>query len=75
MRADEFQGLKDALNRVDMSIPIKRFADEDYTKEEIQELYRILSERIDIDPSVLKDDAWMQEWDDVQRLAGHYGVC
>lgn len=71
---EEHMEILKAMSMIDHGLPIKQFSDDEYTDDEVRELLGKLNDRIDSDPSVSNDIAWMDMWDKIQEIAGHRGI-
>lgn len=71
----EFQELKIALSQVSFDTPIKKYADDAYGDDDLRKLLTYMKERMDADPSLYNDKYWMDEYDQLQRIADYRGIA
>lgn len=70
----EYQEILDAIERVDHSVPIKKYPASDWTKDMVRDVLARMNERLKNDPSLYNDKMWMDQWNHMQGLAGYYGI-
>lgn len=74
MTEAEHREILDAINRVDCSIPIKKYPASDWTEDKVREVLTLMNNRLKDDPSLYADTMWMDQWNHMQELAGYYGI-
>lgn len=78
----DIANLQAALSKVDFSIPIKKYPQESYGKEEVREILRIMLDQLEwvkshpnqYDPYGTTKSDWQDEFATMQWLADYYGI-
>ena len=71
---EEHRAFLAALSEVDMDLPVAQNPNELYSDAEIRQILKCLNDRMDNDPSVKGDGAWMRMWEQIVAIADYKGI-
>ncbi len=74
MTTEELKEMRNAIEDIDFSKPIKQYPDDKYLDKDVKELLSLMKKRMKEDPSLIKDPMWADEYDQLQRIADYRGI-
>ena len=74
MTTEELKEMRNAIEGIDFSKPIKQYPDDKYSDKDVKELLSYMKKRMNEAPTLIKDPMWADEYDLLQRLADYRGI-